>query len=73
MPTTLVSLRINDDLLEYLKQRAKQEHRTLSNMICSILIEEKERKEDKINSGGKNNEALSISCNEKRKCSGNFE
>lgn len=45
MPTTLVSLRINDDLLEYLKQRAEQEHRSFSNMIISILMEEKEREE----------------------------
>ena len=44
VPTTLVSLRIDNDLLEYLKQRAEQEHRSLSNMIISILMEEKERK-----------------------------
>ena len=37
MPTTLVSLRIDSELLEYLKQRAEQEHRSLSNMIVSIL------------------------------------
>lgn len=48
MPTTLVSLRIDNDLLEYLKQRAEQEHRSLSNMIVSILIEEKERKEGEV-------------------------
>lgn len=37
MPTTLVSLRIDSELLEYLKKRAEDEHRTLSNMIVSIL------------------------------------
>ena len=45
MPTTSVSLRIDNDLLEYLKQRAEQEHRSFTNMIISILMEEKERKE----------------------------
>ena len=44
-PTTLVSLRIDSELLEYLKKRAEDEHRTLSNMIISILLNEKERKE----------------------------
>lgn len=48
MPTTLVSLRIDNELLEYIKQRAEQEHRSLSNMIVSILIEEKEREEGEV-------------------------
>lgn len=48
MPTTFVSLRIDSVLLEYLKQRAEQEHRSLSNMVIFILMEEKERKEGKV-------------------------
>lgn len=48
MPTTSVSLRIDNNLLEYLKERAEHEHRSLSNMIISILMKEKERKEGKV-------------------------
>lgn len=42
MPTTSISLRIDNDLLEYLKVRAEAEHRSLSNMIISILLKERE-------------------------------
>ena len=41
MPTQVISLRIDTELLEYLKERAEREHRTLTNMITSILFEEK--------------------------------
>lgn len=44
MPTTLVSLRIDSELLKYLKKRAEEEHRTLSNMIVSILMDGTEHK-----------------------------
>ena len=37
-----ITLRIDIELLEYLKKRAESEHRTLSNMITSILVTEKE-------------------------------
>ncbi len=37
MPTTSVSLRIDNDLLKLIKQQAEAEHRTLSNMIVSLL------------------------------------
>lgn len=37
MSTTSVTVRINDDLLSWLKSRAGAENRTLSNMINSIL------------------------------------
>ena len=43
MPTQVISLRIDTELLEYLKERAEREHRTLTNMIISILLDEKER------------------------------
>lgn len=43
MPTSVVNIRIENDLLKYLKERAEKEHRTLSNMIISILMTEKER------------------------------
>lgn len=45
MPTKSIALRIDTDLLEYLEARAAKEHRTLSNMIISILLDEKERTE----------------------------
>lgn len=43
MPTKQIALRIDEDLIAYLEQRAKKEHRTLANMIISILLDEKER------------------------------
>ena len=39
MPTKSVALRIDTDLLTYLEARAEREHRTLSNMIVSILLD----------------------------------
>jgi uncharacterized protein (DUF1778 family) len=42
MPTQVISLRIDTELLEYLKERAEREHRTLTNMITSILLDAKE-------------------------------
>ena len=45
MPTKSITIRIEEDLLKYLTERAEQEHRTLSNMIISILMTEKERDE----------------------------
>ena len=43
MATKLVSVRIDEDLLEWLKEKAEDEHRTLSNMITTILLTEKEK------------------------------
>lgn len=45
MPTKSIGLRIEEDLLRYLEQRAEREHRTLSNMIISILLDAKEQDE----------------------------
>jgi hypothetical protein len=42
MATKSITLRIDKDLLDYLQERADKEHRTLSNMIISILMTEKE-------------------------------
>ena len=42
MPTKSITIRIEEDLLKYLTERAEQEHRTLSNMIISILMTERE-------------------------------
>ena len=42
MPTKAINLRIDTELFEYLQKRADKEHRTLSNMIISILLTEKE-------------------------------
>ena len=49
MPTKAINLRIDTDLLEYLQKRADKEHRTLSNMIISILLTEKECDENEVN------------------------
>lgn len=43
MPTKPISIRIDTELLDYLQKRAKKEHRTLSNMIVAILVEEKKK------------------------------
>lgn len=45
MPTKPINLRLDVELIEYLEARATKEHRTLSNMIISILLDEKERTE----------------------------
>ena len=37
-----VNIRVEEDLYEYLQKRAEKEHRSLSNMIISILLTEKE-------------------------------
>ena len=42
MPTKVVNIRMEEDLLKYLQDRADKEHRTLSNMIISILLTEME-------------------------------
>jgi len=43
MPTKLVSIRIDTELLAYLQDRAEKEHRSLSNIIIAILMEEMEQ------------------------------
>lgn len=49
MPTKVITIRIDKDLLDYLQERADKEHRTLSNMIISILMTEKERVQNEVN------------------------
>ena len=44
MPTKMISLRIDEDLLKYLQERADREHRTLSNEIISIIENDKSDK-----------------------------
>ncbi len=39
--TRVISIRIDTELLDYLQNRADTEHRTLSNMIHSILMNDK--------------------------------
>lgn len=39
MPTKLISIRIDTELLDRLTARAAKEHRTLSNMIKAILTD----------------------------------
>ena len=43
MPTRPVNLRIDEELLRYLEDRANRERRTLSNMIISILLDAMEQ------------------------------
>lgn len=42
MPTRAVNIRVDEELYQYLQDRADKEHRTLSNMIISILLDAKE-------------------------------
>lgn len=46
MPTKTIAIRLPEDLLKYLTKRAEKEHRTLSNMIISLLIDTKEHDEE---------------------------
>ena len=41
-----VNIRVEEELYEYLQKRAEKEHRSLSNMIISILLTEKESEEN---------------------------
>lgn len=43
MPTVPVGIRIPEELLEWLRMKAEKEHRTLSNMIVTILMDAKEK------------------------------
>ncbi len=45
MAKRLISIRFDTELLDYLQERAEHEHRSLSNMIISILMTEKENTE----------------------------
>lgn len=56
MPTKPISIRLDENLLAYLTERAEREHRTLSNIITSILLDEMERTEHK--------EVISVTVNE---------
>ena len=45
MATKAVNIRVDEELYQYLQDRADKEHRTLSNMIISILLDAKESEE----------------------------
>lgn len=49
MPTVSTSIRIPKDLYDWLKDKAKKEHRTISNTIISILEEQKPLTEKEAN------------------------
>lgn len=53
MPTKPINIRLDIELIEYLEARAAREHRTLSNMIISILLSEKEKDEKDDNNDGR--------------------
>ena len=44
MPTKSIAVRLPDELYDYLVARAEKEHRTLSNMIISLLMDAKEHR-----------------------------
>lgn len=48
MPTKAVNIRMDVELLAYLQERAEKEHRSLSNMIITILATEKDREKKTI-------------------------
>ena len=43
MPTKSIAVRLPDALYVYLVARAEKEHRTLSNMVIAILLDEMEQ------------------------------
>ena len=45
MKDKIINIRVDEELYSYLKDKAEKEHRTLSNMIISILLDAKEGKE----------------------------
>ncbi len=47
METTAISIRIDNDVLEFLKKQANIERRTLSGMINKYLSDQKKRTEQK--------------------------
>lgn len=47
MPTKSVSLRLPEGLYQYLAARAELEHRTLSNLIVSLLLDAMEQRGEK--------------------------
>lgn len=50
MPTVLTSIRLPQELYEWLKDKAEKEHRTISNMLIAILIDEKDNEQKKCKS-----------------------
>lgn len=42
MATKAVNIRVDEELYQYLQDRAEKEHRSVSNMIISILLDAKE-------------------------------
>ena len=46
MQTKTIAIRLPEDLLEYLTKRAEKEHRNLSNMIISLLLDVREKDGD---------------------------
>ena len=46
MATKVVNIRIDEELLKWLKEKAEKENRTLSNTIITILLTEKESSDD---------------------------
>lgn len=44
MSTKSVSLRLPEELYQYLTDRAEREHRTLSNLIVSVLLDAMEQR-----------------------------
>ena len=49
MNTIPTSIRIPKELYEWLKNKAEEEHRTISNTIISILADEMESNKEKTN------------------------
>ena len=43
MPTVLTSIRLPQELYEWLKDKAEKENRTISNTLISALIDEKKK------------------------------
>lgn len=46
MPTVLTSIRLPEELYEWLKDKSEKEHRTISNMLIAILADAKDNKQE---------------------------
>ena len=46
MPTVSTSIRLPQELYEWLKDKAEKEHRTISNTLIAVLMDAKDGEQD---------------------------
>ena len=67
-----IALRLPDELLSYLTERAEREHRSLSNMVISILLDAMENDEQKRGVNTMNKSELKAYLKDELKCDDGF-